>query len=72
MPTYDGFHQAVLGADLKPLERKDRGKPGLLASAILSVGCRCLRLPAAARAAAAQGQHNDSAAAQASFRCSRG
>ena len=26
VPTYDDFHQMVLGADLKPMEKKDKGK----------------------------------------------
>lgn len=30
VPTYDDFHQMVLGADLKPMAKKDRGKVSLL------------------------------------------
>jgi len=30
VPTYDDFHQMVLGADLKPMAKKDRGKASLL------------------------------------------
>ena len=26
MPTYDDFHQMVLGADLKPMEKRNKGK----------------------------------------------
>ena len=26
VPTYEDFHQMVLGADLKPMEKKDKGK----------------------------------------------
>lgn len=30
VPTYDDFHQMVLGADLKPMAKKDRGKVSLI------------------------------------------
>ena len=26
VPTYDDFHQMVLGADLKPMEKRNKGK----------------------------------------------
>ena len=29
VPDYEGFHQMVLGADLKPMEKKDKGKTSM-------------------------------------------